>query len=468
MTKPRFVVVGGGLTGLAAAHKLLEARGDEVEVLLLEASDRLGGSIASETREGFLLEHGADSFLTTKPASLDLVGRLGLDGELLRTNQGGRTLIVHNGRLRPLPDGFLLLAPTRLWPFLTTPLFSVGGKLRMACDLVVPRRRADDDESLADFVRRRLGQEALDRVAQPMIGGIYTADPERLSVRATMPQLLDFETQHGSVILGLRQQRRGTAARDTGVRYSLFVSFARGMQTLVDALAARLTGCGRLRTKVVRIVCDGPSWLLQLDTGESLRADAVIVATPSFVAADLLRAHAGALADELSGIEYASAAAVNLAYRAGEVPTLDGFGFVVPAIEQRRIIACTFAHRKFAGRAPDDGALLRVFVGGALQPEVLELDDAALTVRCREELRDLLGITAPPRFAIVSRHPHAMPQYHLGHLDRVGRLQRLAANAPGLHLCGNAYEGVGIPDCIRSGEAAALAALSLDDRQHHT
>lgn len=462
---PRIVVIGGGISGLAAAHRLHEvqaAEGRVLDLLLLEASGRLGGAIRTETREGFLLEHGPDSFLTSKPAAVELCQRLGLSDQLIPTREGRRaTLIVRGGRLLPLPPGFLLLAPTRLGSLLTTPLFSTRGKLRMALDLVLPRRRGGDDESLADFVRRRLGPEALARVAQPMIGGIYTADPERLSVRATMPQLLDYEARHGSVIRGLMRQRgREGGGDDSGVRYRLFVSLADGMQRLVEALRARLAGGLRCHAPVESASRVPNGWQLRLRDGATVEAAAVIVALPAFAAAGLLRDQDSALAGDLAGIEYASTAAVNLAYRAEDASVPEGFGFVVPAIERRKILACTFAHRKFPGRAPEGGALLRAFVGGALQPEFVELDDEQLVAICHEELRALLGVRGAPRFAVVSRHPRAMPQYHVGHLARVARIQERARTLPGLFLCGNGYEGVGIPDCIKSGETAALAALA--------
>lgn len=458
----RVAVIGGGITGLAAAHRLVElarAAGRPLDLRLLEARERPGGVIASERRDGCLLELGPDSFLSEKPAALALCARLGLEPRLVGTQEAyRRTYVVRAGRLVPLPDGFLLLAPTRLWPLLATPLFSWPGKLRMALDLVLPRGTGDD-ESLAQFVTRRLGREALARVAQPLVGGIYTADPAALSVAATMPRFLELERRQRSLILALWREQRRARQRETGsgARWSLFLSFDGGMQCLVDALAQRLPEgvlrCGRPLAALRRAAAGG--WTLD---GEPV--DAVLLATPAPASAALLRPVDAPLAGELAAIPYASSAIVTLAYRREDVPhPLDGFGFVVPHCEGRALLAGTFASLKYPGRAPQDTVLLRAFVGGALQPALLDLDDAALQQRVRDELAALLGITSAPLFARLARWPQAMPQYVVGHVARVARIRARAA-ACGLHLAGNAYEGVGIPDCIRSGEQAAEALFA--------
>src|SRR5437899_3077491 len=342
MTAP-VAVVGGGVAGLAAAHRLVE-RGVR-DVVLLEASDRLGGSIATETRGGFTIEAGADSFLTEKPWAAELCERLGVP--LVGTREGERrTYVVHDGRIEPLPEGFLLLAPTDLRALAASPLFSWRGKLRMALDLVLPRRADVADESLAHFVRRRLGREALERVAEPLAGGIYTADAERLSLAATMPRFRELERKHGSVIRGLRAE--AGASRAAGARYSLFAAPADGMGALVEALARRLPeGVVRLRTRL-----------------------------------------------------------------------------------------------------------------GALRPDLLARDDDGLVVVVRGELKALAGITAAPELVRVHRHRLAMPQYVVGHLERAAAIEARAAALPALALAGAAYRGVGVPDCVRSGEAAADRLLT--------
>ncbi len=461
----RLVVVGGGITGLAAAHHALELARERriaLELTLVEARERLGGTIATERAGGFLIEAGPDSFLSEKPWALALCRRLGLEDRLARTDDRYRKVFVwHAGRLHPLPDGWELLAPTRLAPFLSSRLFSWPGKLRMAFDLVLPRGIADD-ESLGAFVRRRLGREALERVAQPLVAGIYTADPDDLSLTATMPRFAELEKQERSIILGLRRARR--RARETGVsgaRWSLFVTLKEGMEELVAALATRLQpGTVLLKQRVAGVERRGDRWRVATAEGADLDADRVIVATESHAAARMLRYVDPTLATLLAEIPYASSATVTLGYRRADVAhPLDGFGFVVPHAEKRALLACTFSSVKYAGRAPEGDVLLRAFVGGALNEAVLELDDAPLVMRARAELREALGITAAPALARVFRWPKAMPQYHVGHLARVETIERRAGALPGLDLAGGAYRGVGIADCVRSGEAAAERAL---------
>jgi oxygen-dependent protoporphyrinogen oxidase len=481
------VIVGGGISGLAAAHRVLELQTQErpedsernpVELLLLEASARAGGAVRTYRREGFLLEGGPDSFISEKPAALELAKRLGLTDRIVEPNeQHRRSFVVSGGRLRPTPEGFQLLAPSRMLPFLTTDIFTWRGKARMALDLVLPRRRGangSDDESLAAFVRRRFGREALERMAQPMVGGIYTADPESLSLRATMPRFLEMERRDRSLILSMWKAARASkeSARHgrgaSGARYSLFLSFDEGTQVLTDALAARLpAGTLRLNTKVESLMRgsreddsnderDARRWLLRTSEGETIEADAVCLALPAYASARLLRGVDDGLARELEAIPYASTATVNLAYeRAGIAHPLDGFGFVVPFIERRATLACTFSSVKFAGRAPQGHALLRAFVGGALQPDMFDLDEAAMIDAVRRDLRGLLGVSAPPLFAHVEKWPRSMAQYHLGHTERLARIRALLQQNTALALCGNAYEGAGLPDCVLSGERAA-------------
>jgi oxygen-dependent protoporphyrinogen oxidase len=475
----RVVIIGGGITGLAAAHRLLERSresGNQVKVTLLEASGQTGGIVQTREREGFLVESGPDSFISEKPAALELSKRLNLESRLIETNETyRRSFIVKQGRLLAVPEGFHLLAPSRFWPFFKSDIFSLSGKARMALELVIPRRESNGseaEESLAQFVRRRFGNEALERMAQPMVGGIYTADPERLSLRATMPRFLEMERTHGSVVRALRQASGGAArTQDTsGARYSLFLSFDRGMQVLTDALQRKIAYQDhtsiRLNTNVESLTRepaepgnDPPlKWKLRTSDNETFVADAVCLALPAYVSSRLLGELDPQLAAELSEIPYASSVTVNLAYRREDIPhPLDGFGFVVPFIEKRSLMACTFSSVKFAGRAPQGQALLRAFVGGALQPELVELSEAELVARVRADLRDLLGIEQAPLFAEVKKWEQSMPQYHVGHLERIKRIEARLASIPGLVLAGNAYSGLGIPDCIRSGETAAKA-----------
>ena len=533
----RVVIIGGGITGLAAAHRILERTCDsrqQVGLTILEAGSRTGGIVQTRERDGFVLESGPDSFISEKPEALELTRRLGLESHLIETNENHRrSFIVRRGRLLPVPEGFHLLAPSRFWPFVRSDIFSWSGKARMALDLLLPRRtlksdrdrngdaadiedalaNALDDETLAQFVRRRLGREALERMAQPMVGGIYTADPEQLSLRATMPRFLEMEREHRSLIRALRKQGSSPTVKEgsvitrgtSGARYSLFLSFDRGMQLLTDKLAERILNFSsqhsnlnsedsifkpeildlksqisagdaraqasiQLNTAVASLTLERaegeqtPRWIVRTNREETLIADAVCLALPSYAAALLLRRVDAELASELGGIPYASSATINLAYKREDIPhPLDGFGFVVPFVEGRSLIACTFSSVKFSGRAPEGHVLMRAFIGGALQPEMFEISpDQLISLACAD-LRDLLGIERAPLFTEVSKWERSMPQYHLGHLDRVNRIKKRVASLPGLALAGNAYTGLGIPDCIRSGETAAdLLVTSLE------
>jgi oxygen-dependent protoporphyrinogen oxidase len=356
----------------------------------------------------------------------------------------------------------LLLAPTRIWPFVTSGLFTWPGKIRMAMDVILPARKrgASEDESLADFVRRRFGREALERIAQPLVGGIYTADPEKLSLKATMPRFLELEDRYRSVILGmrkLRQEMEGTARGGSGARYGMFVSFREGMATLTDRLLSLLPADGvRTNTAVRRVERAGRQWRVVLEDGSAETADAVVLTCPAYVSAGILADLDRELVAELSSIDYASSATMTLGFDRRQVGhDLDGFGFVVPLAERRSMIAGTFGSIKFPGRAPEDRVLMRAFLGGAVQPEVYEMDDGRLTEAVLGDLSDLVGVTGEPLLTEIHRWPRSMPQYPVGHLDRVARIERLLVDCPGLAMAGSAFGGVGIPDCVHSGEVAA-------------
>lgn len=466
----RVVIVGGGLAGLAAAHRIgTRARVGRrpVELVVLEGKDRVGGAVWTDREAGFVLEGGADSFITNKPWGLDLCHQLGLRDQIIGPDaKSRRSFVVRDGRLMPVPEGFMLMAPRRLVPMLTTPVLSVRGKIRLLMDLVRPRRVDDADESLASFAKRRLGREAFDRLVQPLVGGIYTADPNELSLRATLPQFHAMERDHGGLIRGgLAEAKaaRGENRKESGARYGLFASLIDGMETLPKALAASLPGGSlRLETSVRRITKPEPGgpWVVETLDGVPIEADGVILATEAHASARLLDSHDPELALYLRSIPYASSAVVTVAYSRDDVAhPLDGFGAVVPAIEGRKVLAVSFTSKKFPGRAPAGTVLLRVFVGGATQPELFDLDDDQIEALVLDELSALLGARGTPLLLRVARHPRAMPQYTLGHLERVASIRRRAARHHRLTLAGNAFEGVGIPDVIHSGQDAADALL---------
>ena len=436
----RVIVIGGGLSGLAAAHRIHERSGASrrpVELTLLEARERVGGVIATEQQDGFTLEGGPDSFITNKPWGLDLCDRLGLRDRLIETDAGHRrSFVVRKGRLVPVPEGFVLMAPHRLGPLLTSPVLSWRGKLRMLMDLFIPRRDDEAEESLAGFVRRRLGREALDRLVQPLVAGIYTGDPNDLSIKATLPQFLAMEREHGSLILRRPAQGASPRARpadEAGLRarYGMFVALEGGMGELPAALAAALpAGTIRTGTAVRRVVRNEPvsPWLVELLDGPPMEADAVVLATEAHAAARLIDAQDPGLALQLRAIPYASSIIVNVAYRRDQIQhPLDGFGVVVPAIENRPLLAVSFLSVKFPSRAPAGTALLRVFIGGATQPENCDLDDAAIGELIRRELGDLIGASGEPLFLRVGPpspidaavHPRP-PRSRRGHPPQAG------------------------------------------------
>ena len=474
MTTQRIIIVGGGISGLATAHRLTELgreRGLPLSITLLEAQHRFGGVIETQMREGCLLESGPDAFISEKPWALELCRRIGLDRELIETRPGfRRSFIVRRGRLIQVPEGLYLIAPARVRTLWRTPLVSWPAKLRMASEIFIPPRAQDGDESGGSFVRRRFGREALERVGQPMIGGIYTADPDRLSLQATMPRFQEMERRHGSVIRALRAARRAQAAtaQASGPRYSLFVTLRSGLGRLVQALVQRMPEVRLRHSARVARISPGRRWTVALEDGEVLEADVLCLALPADKAAALLAPCAPRVARLLEEIPYESVATVHLAFRREEIPhPLDGFGFVVPAVERRRLVGCTFASVKFPDRSPETLTLLRAFVGGALHRGVFGLEDTAMERMVRDELRTLLGIQAAPSFVAIHRHPNAMPQYLVGHLARVAAIEEQAAGYPGLYLTGNEYRGIGIPDCIhqaeQTAERMAAQAISHDD-----
>lgn len=462
----RIVVIGGGIAGLAAAYhvrELTQQKSLDIEIKLLEASPRLGGSITTEHIDEFLVEGGPDSFITEKPWALRLCERLGLTPRLVSTQAAFQKIyIVHRGKLQLLPEGFFLLAPTRLWPFIQTPLFSWSGKLRMACELFLPRGQVNDDESLGSFVRRRFGREALERVAQPLVGGIYASDPDQLSLSATMPRFREMERTRRSVSWAMWSEQRRRARKapgGSGARWSLFVTLRGGMQELIETLGQRLPeGSVYLNTPVTQLTRDENKKFWHIETGgkESIEADGVILATPAYRSSEMLTLVAPDAAQALNQIAYASTATASFGYRREDFPgALDSFGFVVPAIENRKIMACTFSSIKYPGRAPEGRILLRAFIGGMLQPELFHDDDQTIEKNVRAELADLLGVRAAPLFSRIWRHPRSMPQYHVDHGKFVQRIESALESFRGLSLAGSAYHGVGISDCVRTGEEAA-------------
>lgn len=470
----RVIVVGAGISGLAFAHRVqvLAAKAARpLSLTLLEASGHVGGVIRTLRWQDCLLEAGPDCWAGTKPAGIELCRELGLEGELIGTRTGvRRSFILHNGTLKRLPEGFFLISPMSVRALAATPLLSVWGKLRMAMELFIGPKRDDADESLADFVRRRFGREALARIAQPMVAGIYTADPEKLSLQATFPQFLQMEREQGSVIAALRKKAASEQGKTTGAevakaagpRYGMFVTLKQGMSTLPNALAAVLSpGTLRVNSPVAGARREGGCWRVRLADGDDLPADVLCLALPAHVSASLLRESTPGLAGALAGFEYAGAAVANFVFERAQIAhAMDGIGAVIPAVEKRRLVAFSFSSVKFEGRAPEGKVVLRAFMGGALQPEISALPPDDLKRVALEELRDLVGIQGEPLFSQAGSHHGAMAQYHVGHLQRVVETRKLVAAQRGLRVIGNAFDGVGIPDCIRGANEAARDVLA--------
>jgi len=456
----RVAVIGGGVAGLSAA---LALRDLGVEVVLIERDRRLGGVVRTDVEDGFVLEGGPDSILSYKLAGIAMIDRLGLRDALIQTRPGGAgTFILHRGKLAPLPEGMTMLVPTQYRAIAATPLLSLPGKLRMLLDLVIPTRRDDADESVGAFVRRRLGGQAFENLAEPLVSGIYSGDADQLSVLSTMPRLRQVEREHGGIIRGaIAQRRAGAPAGAPGPRLTPFVSLAGGMGQLVEAMGEALGGSDvRLGDAVMALTPDGSGYRLDLASGDQLAVDGVVLATPAPVSAALLAPLAPELAAELRAIPYGSSVSVSLGYPAGALPVNAGRGFVVPRAEGRAIRAVTWSSEKFDGRAPTGKALLRVVLGRPGEDWWREASDDAVVGRVRAELRDILGIDAEPALARVYRWIDAMPQYVVGHAERVRRIDHLAGTLPGLALTGSALRGVGIPDNISAGQAAAEALVA--------
>lgn len=475
-------IIGGGITGLAAAYAVQQAakaNHQPISFVLIEAEQRLGGKIITDQVEGFTIEGGPDCFLRQKPWASELCLKLGLGKALLGTNDHQRKVyVVNRGRLTPLPDGVMLIVPTRIMPFVTSSLISWPGKLRMGMDLFIPPWRGEGDESVGNFVRRRLGSEALDKIAEPLMSGIHVSDPEEQSLLGTFPRFRALEQKHGSLIKGMLASRRQAAAHkqagapspaSTTTPSSLFISLENGMGQMVTALEDQLFGGDiRLGMRVTGLKpLPGGGYRLEMEktqTGDlsMLEADALILATPAFVSAGLLEPFAPGVSRELKAICYVSTATLSLAYRKQDIhKPFMGFGFVSPRKERRKLSACTWTSYKFNHRAPDDALLLRCFFGGPGKEDQVELSDGELVEMARSELKDILGITAEPFLARVYRWRKANPQYAVGHLERVQKMRNELVGFPGLFLAGGAYEGVGIPDCVRQGQEAAKVAMKV-------
>ncbi|GAB4581530.1 MAG: protoporphyrinogen oxidase [Anaerolineales bacterium] len=477
------IIIGGGIAGLAAAYYAQQKFPAPGSITLLEAGPRWGGKITTDRAEipnvegQFVVEGGPDTFIVTKPWAMKLCKELGIADRLRGTNPDKKaTYILKKGQLHELPGGLTMMIPTEFGPMIRTGLLSWPEKVRMGMDFLLPSAPENGDETLGTFVSRRLGRAAYENLIEPLMSGIYAGDGDKLSLQATFPYLRDLENKHGGLVKGALAFRaeRAKAVSQNGANgtkpapgsRSIFLTPLTGLAEIVEALVEKLETAGvemQLNTRVESVRRgDGlrDAWCVRLENGELLETDTLILATPAFVSAELLAEVAPELAGELAAIEYVSTATVSLAYRDSDLPRpLDGYGYVIPRREGRTALACTWTSTKFPHRAPEGYALVRVFVGRAGQEADLPWDEAGLLDIARKELKLTLGIIAEPVLTRVFRWEKAMPQYNLGHPERLARIDQALATLPRLGLAGNGYQGIGIPDCIRSGELAVERVL---------
>lgn len=471
---PKIVIIGGGIAGLAAAVHLkagAKAYGKTVDVLLLEKNGRLGGKILTEKLDKFLIEGGPDSFLPEKVWTVNLAKHLGLEPEMLPSNdQFKGTFIYSNNELHSLPEGVMLMVPTSFWPMAKSKLISWPGKLRMGMDVFVPKRKIREDESLASFVTRRLGRECLEKIAEPLVAGIHTSNPDNMSVLATFPRFVQMEQKSGSLILGMLAAMKsrphatlsGPPPKPGSPKMTYFMSFKNGMQTLSQACADFIGKDSiRMGASVKAIEPKGKGYSVVLENGKLLDADHVMIASAAYDAAAMVKGINENLAAQMNKIEWSSSSTVSIAFRKDDVKVpLKGFGFIVPRVEGRRINAATYSSIKWSFRAPEDTILIRGFVGGGHHEELVhELDDAGMVRMVLEELDGILGLKANAQFSKVYRWYKGMPKYTVGHLDRIALLDRMLSAHPGLHLIGCSYKGIGIGDCVHEAQVAAERIL---------
>lgn len=459
MTATRHVViVGAGIAGLAAAHRL--AHHTDLRVTLLERDGRLGGKIRTERVDGFVIEGGPDAFLSWKPRGKALCDELGLP-TVGSNERARRAFIARAGRLHPLPDGIAGVIPRRFVPTLRSPILSPLGKARLLMEWAIPARGDEPEQSLGSFVRRRTGRETWERIVEPLVTGVYAGDGDRLAVRSTFPMLLDAERDHGSLV------RAGMAARKAGKQPPpgpMFLTTADGLGAMVDALARGLDGRVDVRTGtgVAGLARHDDGWHVMLAGGEQIAADGVVMAAPARDAASLLAPVDGELATALGGVASVSVATVSVVYPADAVTRpIDGHGYVNPRIEGSPLVACSITSTKFPVRARPGWVLVRAHIGRVGEQDPTQLDDAHLVQIVQRELNHTLGVTASPTIARTYRWPHAIPQYDIGHQSRVARIRERVAALPGLAVAGATYRGVGIPDCISSGDEAADAIRAM-------
>ena len=456
----KIAIIGGGISGLATAFTLEKARisGGPLEYQVFEASPHFGGVLRTENVEGCVVEAGPDSFLTEKRWASDFCRVLGLGGQLVSSNDAARkTYIYVNGRLLPLPDGLAFMVPTKIWPMIFSPLFSMNTKLKMAREWFFSRQEPKEDESVADFIGRHYGPEMVDRLADPLLSGVYGGSASQLSVRSVLPRFVEMEAKYGSLGKGMIAARRKMPANPS---LPVFTSLKDGMQQMTDALIAKIPASSlRVNTRIESVQFRDRQWTVRSEAGDK-NFDGVVLAVPAHAAASMLKECSQQLAIALGEIPYSSSITVAMGFRRNDLKAIPpGFGLLIPRSENKRVMAVTFVHQKFPFRTPENLGLIRCFLGCSQDEQIFQLDESGIQKIVRDELRQILGLHAEPQFTRVFKWPKTMAQYTVGHKRRIERIQQLTSQLPKFALAGNAYSGIGVPDCIRSGQNAAKQIL---------
>lgn len=456
----RIGIIGAGISGLTVSYRLKQLLKENVEIRIHEKAGRTGGTIFTERYSGFVIEGGPDCFITEKPWAMELASEIGIKNRLIGTDPDHRkTFVFSRGRLHQIPEGLILMIPTKILPLLTSSLFSLPGKIRMGMEVFLPAKKSEDDESLKDFILRRFGREALEKIAEPLVAGVHAGDPDTMSVKSSFPRFVEMERKYRSLILGMLKMRREFKKR-TGeaTERSMFMTFISGLSELTEKLEFLIGHDSiELNSEVVKILREGRKYHLILRDGNRRIYDTIILALPSYTAGMMIEEIAPELSGHLKGIPFISTATVTLAYKLSDIHhDLNGYGFVVPSREGRRIMAATWSSSKFKYRVPEGYGMIRCFVGGARNQWMVDLRDDELLRIVREEIRDIMGIHAEPHITRIYRWHRAMPQYVIGHENNLREIEREMEKLPGLFLTGSSYRGIGISDCIKNATEVAL------------
>lgn len=472
----KIVIIGAGISGLSTAYFLKENSAEDLDITIIEKKSTLGGNINTQKFDGYLVEGGPDSFLSEKPWAMALCKRIGLTEELLPTNaEHQKTYIYSKKKLHPMPEGLILMIPTKVMPLAYSSLLSIPGKIRMGLELFIPKRKSTSDESFGHFVQRRLGKEALNKIAEPFIAGVHGGDPNKMSIKASFPKFVAMEQEDGSLIKGMikrmanfKKMAEGKRASDNPnnneakIRITMFMSLKGGMTTLVDTLLTKIKDAKiRTETTVTDISASDGGYTVAIEGEDSIKADSVVICTPAYSASTIFRSLNRSLHEKLLTIPYASTSTISMSFKRSQIKkSIDGFGFVVPKAEGKRIIGSTWSSIKWAGRAPDDELLLRCFVGGSLHEKLLEKTDEEVMTMVLEDLKSIMDIEGEPVMSRMFRYKKAMPQYTIGHEERVEGIEFELKEHQGLFLTGSAYHGIGISDTVREAESTAKKVLA--------